>query len=124
MQYDAKDVDQYLEMLENDWRKELLTDIRSLIKESSQLNEVISYKMLGYSDERGTLFHLNAQKNYVAFYVGDTKKIDPTGETLEGIDCGKGCLRFKKSTKLSETRLSDFIRLSVEKWNSGADIGC
>jgi hypothetical protein len=32
--------------------------------------------MLSYSDQRGIVFGLNAQKHYVSLYVGDAKKID------------------------------------------------
>ena len=124
MQYDVEKPEDYLSALEKDWRKELLLEIRSILLGSGELSESISYKMLGYSDDEGTLFHLNAQKNYVALYLGDINKVDPSGELLKGIDCGKGCVRFKKSTKIGDTKVADFISLAITKWKNGEDVVC
>lgn len=125
MQYDVKTPAEYLENLEDDWRRTTLEQLRAIILEkATDLQEGIEYKMLNYSDDRGTLFHLNAQKNYVSLYVGDANKVDPKGELLQGIDCGKGCLRFKKSVTVAETGIAEFIERSVEMWHNGEDIGC
>lgn len=125
MQYDAKTPQEYIEMLEDDWRREKLTELRALLLEKAPgFDETINYKMLAYKDDKGTIFHLNAQKNYVALYVGDAGKVDPTGELLEGIDAGKGCLRFKKKTAVADTRIDEFIEKTVKMWADGADIAC
>lgn len=125
MQYEAKTPAEYIEALEDDWRKEKLSVIREIIKtQAPDLEEGINYKMLSYSDERGPAFHLNAQRNYVSFYVGDASKIDPTGVLLTGIDVGKGCIRFKKSVDVSETRIDEFIQLAAQMWAEGMDIDC
>lgn len=125
MLYDAKTPSEYMEMLEDDWRKEKLQQIRRMILSSGpDLDEVISYKMLGYKDERGIVFHLNAQKDYVSFYVGDAKKVDPEGRYIKGIDMGKGCLRFKKSLSVFDTQIDKFIEIALKKWRAGEDIDC
>ncbi|MDJ0755950.1 MAG: DUF1801 domain-containing protein [Ardenticatenaceae bacterium] len=125
MQYDAKTPAEYMEMLEDDWRKEKLEKLRQLIKNSGpNLEEGINYKMLSYGDENGILFHLNAQKKYVSLYIGDAKKVDPDGRLLEGIDAGKGCLRFKKSLAISDTQIEKFIVRTVEMWERGEDVAC
>ena len=126
MQYDVKTPAEYMAALDDDWRREQVTEIRTIIGEQApDLVEGINYKMLSYGDGKdNVVFHLNAQKSYVSFYVGDTKKIDPSGELLEGINCGKGCLRFKKSQKLSDTRLDEFIAKTVELWRAGEDVYC
>lgn len=125
MQYEVKTPSEYIAALDDDWRKEKLQLIRAIIKKDApDLVEGINYKMLSYADDRGPFFHLNAQMNYVSFYVGDAKKVDPTGELLKGIDVGKGCLRFKKSVDISDTKIDEFILRSVELWRKGIDIGC
>ena len=97
MQYDVNSPKDYMEALEKDWRFERLEEIRQLIKQSApQIVEGIKYKMLSYADENGDVFHLNAQKSYVALYVGDIEKIDATGTLLKGLSLGKGCIRIKK----------------------------
>ena len=125
MQYNAKTPDQYIEMLDDDWRREKIDILRALLKSRvPNVTEGINYKMLSYSDERGIIFHLNAQKHYVSLYVGDIKKVDPDGSLLKGIETGKGCIRFKKSIAVSDTRIDEFIVRAVDLWRRGVDIGC
>lgn len=125
MQYDAKTPEEYLNMLEDDWRREKLEELRAIIKaEAPHFEECINYKMLGYRDAQDVVFHLNAQRGYVSFYVGDIKKIDPSGELLAGINMGKGCVRFTKSKVVSETRIREFISKAVEMRKLGEDFDC
>ncbi len=125
MQYDAQTPEEYIEMLDDDWRRGKIEELRTLIKaKSPDLKEFINYKMLGYQNERGVIFHLNAQKYHVGLYVGDAKKIDPTGELLAGIEAGKGCVRIKKSTSISDTRIAEFIEKTIEMRQNGEDIDC
>ncbi len=125
MQYDVTTPSEYIKILDNDWRREKLLKIRALIQLTApELQEGISYKMLCYGDEKSNVFHLNAQKNYVSLYVGDLKKIDPSGELLKGINTGKSCIRFNKSLSLSETKIKEFIEKAVNLWEKGAELGC
>ncbi len=98
MQYNAQTPVEYLDVLAEDWRKEKLLQLREIILDKAYgFKERINYKMLCYTDKNGDLFHLNAQKNYVSLYVGNSSKIDTDGSLLKGLDIGKGCIRFKKS---------------------------
>ncbi|MEL7001127.1 MAG: DUF1801 domain-containing protein [Bacteroidota bacterium] len=125
MQYDVKTPLEYINGLEPDWRRNTLLEIRKIIADKApKLVEGIDYKMLGYKDEKGLAFCLNAQKNHVGLYFGDIKKVDPDNNLLQGLDCGKGCIRFKKSNKVTETRIAEFIEKSIDLWNKGIDIGC
>ena len=125
MQYNAQTPVEYLDLLEEDWRKEKLLQIRAIILiKAFDFKERINYKMLCYTDKSGDLFHLNAQKNYVSLYVGDTAKIDPSGDLLKGLNLGKGCIRFKKSVNVGETRIDEFLEKAVKSWKEGIDLGC
>lgn len=87
MQYNAATPVEYLDLLEEDWRKEKLLQIRAIILDKAyDFKESINYKMLCYTNEAGDLFHLNAQKHYVSLYVEDTEKIDPSGHLLKGLN--------------------------------------
>lgn len=123
MQYEATTPEEYLSLLEEDWRKEKLLELRSLLL-NHDLAEGIRYKMLSYGEDEEVVFQLNAQKNYVALYVGNASKVDPSGELLKGIDHGKGCLRFKKTTSTTETKIEEFIKKAIDKWRKGEDIDC
>lgn len=123
MQYQVKTPQEYLDVLEEDWRKEKLLEVWQLLEEEGpELQSGIEYKMLSFADERGTVFNLNAQANYVSFYVGDTQKVDASGETLTGFNHGKGCIRIKKTNDVKQLR--EFLRLALEKRREGGDIGC
>ncbi len=125
MQYNAKDPTDYVSQLAKDWRLQKVEELRSMIKSKAQsLTEGINYKMLSYGDDKGIAFHLNAQKNYVSFYVGDIHKIDPTGRLLQGLNIGKGCVRFRKTDVISETRFEEFLEKAISLWNEGIDIDC
>ena len=125
MLYDVNTPAEYLDSLDDDWRLATLQKLRALIKaKAPTLEEGINYKMLSYGDARGHAFHLNAQKSYVSFYVGDIKKVDPDGEFLAGLSLGKGCVRFKKTSSVEDSRIDEFIERAASLWNQGADIDC
>lgn len=97
MQYNVNTPEQYLTQLEADWRKETLLEIRSMIQtHGAALSEGIEYKMLAYQLNGKTVFHLNAQKNNVSLYVGNTQKVENSDAMLKGLDLGKGCIRIKR----------------------------
>lgn len=125
MQYDVKSPAEYLQKLPDDWRKEKVKVLRKMIKDKApKLSEKINYKMLAYCDGDKIAFCLNAQKNYVSFYVGNAAKVDPDGTFLKGLNVGKGCIRFSKSVEISETRFDEFVQRAVEMWERGEDFDC
>jgi len=125
MQYDAKSPEDYLEQLDEDWRKEKLEQVREIIlNQGPQLKEDMEYKMLCYGYGEKNIFHLNAQRNYVSLYVGTINKLENASELLEKFSKGKGCIRIKKSVDLPETGLEEFIKRTIDLWDRGGDTDC
>ena len=125
MQYEVKTPQEYIQLLDEDWRREKLLTLREIIRaKAPNIIEGIHYKMLSYGDENGFAFHLNVQKNYVSLYVGNIEQIDPNGDLLKGINRGKGCIRFAKSISIAETRIEDFIQRAIDLWRQGEDLSC
>ncbi|MEA3319477.1 MAG: DUF1801 domain-containing protein [Bacillota bacterium] len=125
MQYDVKNSEEYLELLEDDWRKEKLLLIRHIIfTYAPELEEVIRYKMLNYGKDDNFVFALNAQKHYVSLYVGSIDKIGDADTLLAGYNYGKGCIRVKKSIKIEDTELEQFIHKTIDMWRAGDDTAC
>jgi uncharacterized protein YdhG (YjbR/CyaY superfamily) len=125
MQYDAKTPKEYLEKLEDDWRKGKLEKIREMIKnQGPSLKEDIEYKMLSYGNEEKNIFHLNAQSAYVSLYVGNIDKVENAQELLKDFDKGKGCIRIKKTVDLSKTGLETFIQKTIKLWEKGGNTDC
>ncbi|MEL7107546.1 MAG: DUF1801 domain-containing protein [Pseudomonadota bacterium] len=120
MQYDVDTPDDYLAALDHDWRRVALLTIRQTVKDvAPDLVEGIQYKMLSYSDADGPVLHLNAQKAYVALYLGDIDALDPDGALTEGISRGKGCLRYAKSADVGDPRLRQLLERVVARRASG-----
>lgn len=125
MQYDAKNPKEYLELLDDDWRKDKLLAIRGIILEyGPELEERIQYKMLSYGVGEEALLALNAQKSYVSLYVGTIDKIENASTLLEAFDTGKGCIRVRKSVDLHQTGLKEFIETTIDLWRRGGDSSC
>lgn len=125
MQYEVETSLEYLEALEDDWRKEKLLSLREIIfSKAPEMTESIDYKMLCYGDSKTSVFALNAQKNYVSLYVGDIKKIDESRALLRNVDVGKGCIRFRKSAAISDTRIDEFIERTVSLWRKNENRSC
>ncbi|GJM60704.1 DUF1801 domain-containing protein [Persicobacter diffluens] len=125
MQYQVSTPEEYLEVLEEDWRKVKLLEVRALILSfSPKLEEFIHYKMLAYGGQEEYVFHLNAQKHYVGLYVGDIQKIDSSGSLLAEFDCGKGCIRIKRKDKVNAQNLGTFIEQALSLWREGKDLSC
>lgn len=125
MLYDVNSPEEYLSVLEDDWRKEKLLEVRALILSlDPDMVEGIDCKMLGYSLYNKPIFNLNAQSAYVSFYVGNIQKVKNGRELLEPFNVGKGCIRIKKRIQIKETQLEQFIRLAIEQVKQGGDISC
>lgn len=127
VQYDVSTPKEYLEQLEEDWRKEKLLEIRQMIFDyAPDIDETIRYKMLNYgvAGDDNYVFALNAQKNYVSLYVGSIEKIDPKKEMLKEFNLGKGCIRVSKSKILKNTNLKVFIQQTIDLWRAEEDVDC
>ena len=124
MQYEASTPKEYINLLDNDWRKDLLFEIRRFILErDSSIIETIEYKMLAFHMSGSTFLHLNAQKNYVGIYVGNISKINHSDDVLKNYDCGKGCVRIKRSNTFGRD-LKKLIESVVDMSKRGEDHSC
>ena len=125
MLYDAKTPEEYLKMLEPDWRKDKVMELRTMILDmDSNMTEGISYKMLEFCYGNSPVFNLNAQSAYVSLYVGNITKVPNSKELLKPFNLGKGCIRIRKTINLSETKIKVFIKQAIDLVKAGEDIGC
>lgn len=105
-------------------KRETARDSTNDFSYAPELGEVIRYKMLNYGKEDNYIFALNAQKHYVSLYVGTIEKIENAEALLAGYNYGKGCIRIKKSIKMEDTGLAQFIHKTVDRWRAGEDTAC
>ena len=125
VQYDVTTAQEYLKVLEEDWRKEKLLRLREMIQSAApEAEEGLAYKMLTYGVGEDQFMALNAQKHYVSLYVGNIEKIENSEELLQGFNLGKGCVRVRKTIDLEDTGIETFIKNTVAMWRGGQDIYC
>ena len=98
VQSKAQTVDDYLAEADDSSRP-ALERMRGIAREVlSDWSEGMEYGMAYYrKGESGSAFA--NQKGYIAFYAG-IGAITRHADQLKGIDCGKGCIRYKNIAKI------------------------
>ena len=97
MIYDAETPEDYIAVLDDNWRKEKLLQIREYLLSLSGVKEGMQYKMLQYTQNEKLIAIMNAQRGYVSVYMDDLSVLDPDGSLLAGHNFGKSCLRLRKT---------------------------
>lgn len=111
MIHEATTPQEYLSVLDDDWRNDRLLDIRDVFLAVPGAREGMRYKMLHYTVGEASLGLLNVQKGYVAIYMDDLAVLDPDSTLRAGLDCGKSCVRVKKRTDMG--KVADLIAQRV-----------
>ncbi|MEO0918322.1 MAG: DUF1801 domain-containing protein [Pseudomonadota bacterium] len=97
MIHEAKTPEAYLDVLDDDWRKERVMALRAYFLSLDGVSEGMQYKMLAYKRGDDPVAIMNAQKGYVSVYMDDLSILDPDGSLLAGYNCGKSCIRLRKT---------------------------
>jgi len=107
MQSKAKTVDEYLDEIPED-RRCALADLRRIIRSiAPAAMEVMLYGMPAYVlDEPFCAFA--SQKHYMALYCCDDL-VDQYRPRLSKLNCGKGCIRFRKIEDLPMPVISSLL---------------
>jgi uncharacterized protein YdhG (YjbR/CyaY superfamily) len=99
MQSKAATVGAYLKELPED-RRAALMKLRVLIRKvAPDATEGMAHGIATYSLGE-LLFGLASQKNHMALYVCENAAVEAHRAGLGKLDCGKGCIRFKKMDDL------------------------
>lgn len=114
MMSDAKSVAAYMKELPDEIRK-TLAGLRSLIRKvAPHAKESMKYGMPCYTLNRDFVAFAS-QKHYMALYICDAALIEPFKKKLGKVNCGKGCIRFKKADDLNMKVVEELLTLSAEK---------
>ena len=103
-------VEEYITAADPD-RQEALRVLRDVIRDAApQAQEEIRHKM-PYYGYHGDLVAFAAQKNYFSVYVmGRGQRLTDHRHELGKLNCGKGCIRFKKLEELPLDVLREIVR--------------
>jgi uncharacterized protein YdhG (YjbR/CyaY superfamily) len=119
MQSTAATVDEYLAELPDD-RRAAIEALRALIKEvAPEAVEAMRYGMAGYEMDGDILASVGSQKRYLALYVCDAGAVEAHREHLGKLDCGKGCIRFRKLADLPLGVIADILRSAADRRRAG-----
>ncbi len=104
---------EYVEALDG-WQLDKVQTLRRMVAEVvPDAVEGIKWGMISY-EHAGDLCAIAAQKQYVSFYVMPTSVVAAHHELLAGIDVGKSCLRFKKTTPFPIDHLKVLLKAAAE----------
>jgi uncharacterized protein YdhG (YjbR/CyaY superfamily) len=101
MQSKAEDVNSYLEEVPEE-RREAIKKLRDLCLgvldgyEESMVHGMPSYRVPGEEVEVA----FASQKNYISFYILKEEVINKFHPQLEGLNLGKGCIRYSRPEKI------------------------
>jgi uncharacterized protein YdhG (YjbR/CyaY superfamily) len=77
--------------------REALGTLRQMIREVAPgARESMGYGVATWSAGHRMLFAMARRKNHMALYVGDTPLVAKHRARLGAVDCGRGCIRFKR----------------------------
>src|SRR5262245_58616946 len=95
----AVTVDEYIAAADPD-RREALRALRDVIRDAApRAQEEIRHKMPYYL-YHGDLVALASHKHHFSVYVMGGQRLTEHRDALGKLDCGKGCIRFKKLDQL------------------------
>jgi len=96
MNSNAKTVAEYLAALPDD-RRNALKKVRTLVrKELAGVKEEMTYGMPSYFWKGYPVVAFASQAHYMSLYVCDTAVLQEYRKKLGKLDCGVGCIRFRK----------------------------
>lgn len=91
--------------------RSIFEQLRALCRnELDGWEERMEWGMPGYGPAgSANVVSFNEQKRHIAFYVGGPS-IERFGARLAGIDCGKGCIRYRNAGELDLALLAEMLR--------------
>jgi len=97
-------------------RRSILEDLRTLVLTTVPgVTETMQYNMPTYVDSHGNVICAFAsQKNYISFYVMDTDIVEKHKSSLQGLDCGKSCIRFRGNKDTPLAALKQMLEESAQ----------
>src|SRR5882757_6303326 len=97
-------------------RRPALIKMRKLVREMlPSSDESMAYGMPTYQKDGKMVTAFNNQKNYIAFYAGQTA-IQAHKKELGKINCGKGCIRYSKPDQIDFDVVRSLLANIAKRW--------
>jgi len=122
MQSKATTVAQYIRELPAD-RQRAIKKLRAVVKKAApRAKEGMQYGMPAYMVGDEPLCAFASQKHYLALYVCPADVLDEFRPRLGKLDCGKGCIRFRKPEDLPLDVADEMLRKVLKRFTAAAKI--
>jgi uncharacterized protein YdhG (YjbR/CyaY superfamily) len=120
MQSKAANISEYLQELPAD-RQSALSELRALIhRVDPKTVEAMQYGLPAFGD----LCAFASQKGYMALYVCESEVVKAHLAQLGKVNCGKGCIRFKRLADLDLNTVESILREILELRKQGIGPSC
>lgn len=114
MTSEAKSVGEYLGQLPADRRAILEPLVAAIRQAAPRAIESMEYRMPTWRFGGEVLCALNSQKNYVSFYISEETHAE-CAELLQGLDCGKSCIRFRRAEQLPPAAVTRLVKVRLKQ---------
>jgi uncharacterized protein YdhG (YjbR/CyaY superfamily) len=113
MQSEAKIVDDYLTEVPDE-RKEALVRLRQLCQDTlTGYEETMEYGMPSYKVPGSEVeVAFASQKNYISLYILKEAVLNEYRPALEGLNLGKGCVRYTKTERMDFSVIEQLLAAS------------
>jgi len=119
MQSKAKDVDAYMEEVE-EARQESLAQLRELCSRVLDgYEESMEYGMPSYKRDGQVEVAFASQKQYISLYILKEDVLNKHRHLLAGLNLGKGCIRYSKPDKIDFDVVEQIL---TENYHSDSEI--
>jgi uncharacterized protein YdhG (YjbR/CyaY superfamily) len=120
MQSKAATVSEYIKELPPD-RRAALSELRGLIRRvAPKAAETMQYGIPVFGD----VCALASQKHYMALYVCEGALVQSHLAQLGKVNCGKGCIRFKRLADLNLNTVETLLREVLKRRQAGINPSC
>lgn len=110
MQSTAPDVSAYLEQVPEE-RRACLTTLRQLCQDMLiGYDEGMMYGMPGYARNGVVEVGFASQKQYISLYILKESVLDAHREQLQGLNVGKGCIRYRKPAQVDFAVVAELLK--------------
>ena len=113
MQSKAQDVTAYIQEAPVE-RQACLSQLRALCLDLLEgYEESMEYGMPGYKKDGIAEVGFASQKNYISLYILKQAVIEANRAALQGLNVGKGCIRYTKPAKMDFATVEKLLRGTV-----------
>jgi uncharacterized protein YdhG (YjbR/CyaY superfamily) len=113
MQSEAPDVTTYIQEAPEK-RREGLAALRALCLETLEgYEEGMDYGMPSYKKDGIVEVGFASQKNYISLYILKQEVMDANRDLLQGLNLGKGCIRYTTPARMNFEVIEKLLRESA-----------